>query len=152
MITGPVTPVGWTRPSLRELGFNVDRHKARKRYKPDIPREVFVVLELDGEPWQEFLKQMDTALEKRRAAYQAAPNDEDLEKEYARFQERVNEVKTSGSRLFAVDAGTDAKSLRAEYSCWDSVDARKARPTRISFDLLESVAKKSPKTFRKWSV
>ena len=101
---------------LRELGFNVDRYKARKRYKPDTPREVFVVLELGGEPWQAFLKELDTALEKRRAAHQAAPNDEDLEKEYARFQERVNEVKTSGSRLFAVDAGTDSKTLRAEYN------------------------------------
>ncbi|ABW68483.1 GMP synthase (glutamine-hydrolyzing) [Desulfosudis oleivorans] len=33
-----------------------------------------------------------------------------------------------------------------EIRCWDSVDARKARPTRLSFDLLESVAKKITKT------
>jgi GMP synthase (glutamine-hydrolysing) len=43
-------------------------------------------------------------------------------------------------RVTGVRAGRRDFGLQIEVRCWDSVDAREARPTRLPFDLLEGMA------------
>lgn len=109
-------PQWFDEEKLRALGFDPDRYKARQQYKPDIPKKVFVVLELGGEPYRRFLERAEAAFQKMEAEYQAKPDDEDTKNSYTHFKDRITEVRATGSRLFAVDAGTDPSALRAQYS------------------------------------
>jgi hypothetical protein len=103
---------------LASLGFDVTpppvMPKASWRYDRQLPREALVVLELDGPTYQ-------TALERarERAAKEAAKGAETGKTGPGTpAQQAANFLKneeTANSRLFAVDAGRDARALRAKY-------------------------------------
>jgi hypothetical protein len=74
------------------------------RYQWQLPRDAFVVLELDGQAFQESL---------RRAAEVAASAASGSESADARAD--GDRMQRFGSRLFVVDAGLDRDTLRAQY-------------------------------------
>lgn len=117
-------PNRWSAPTwldeakMRQLGFPVDQFLARsaerKGHDLTMNREVFVVLELDGEAYQAAIRraekkvaEAETVLPDRPAAdYNSAKN----------AQQRLNRLRAGDSRLFAIDAGLDPLPLRQQYS------------------------------------
>jgi hypothetical protein len=106
---------GWLDAAkLRSLGFAAfvpSRNRpeddgARRHWQTT--RSVLVVLELDGPASQEALR--------RAQAYAAAPVDKDSSaSDKKEAQQALERESVSGSRLFAIDAGVDAATLRATY-------------------------------------
>lgn len=93
---------------LESLGFDLslpaevdDRKRVHSR---QLPKEVFVVLELDGPAYQFALQR----------AQQAAEQASKVDQQKKAVQRLVRE-RTANSRLFAVDAGKDIAMLRAQY-------------------------------------
>jgi hypothetical protein len=102
---------------LRELGFRPDRVRladgpADERYKQPLPRRAWAVLEFAGPAWRAALEERERDLGELPAKVQAGK----ATLEQIEIEERaVARMKTSGSRLVAVDAGRDAAQLRARY-------------------------------------
>ena len=103
---------------LAALGFDVSpppvERRSAWRYDRQLPREALVVLELDGPAYQKALERA-----RERAAKEAAKGAETGKtgpgspaQQAAQF---LKNEETANSRLFAVDAGPDAQSLRAKY-------------------------------------
>jgi hypothetical protein len=94
-----------TAAKLAELGFDLPALRdAERSERYERERQVFLVLEMDGSAYQ-------AALEAARV-YAA---DNTATKEAAAARQRIEREETSSSRLFAVDAGLDARQLRARY-------------------------------------
>ncbi|MEE9493140.1 MAG: DUF4824 family protein [Gammaproteobacteria bacterium] len=93
---------------LRNLGFALKNKPGRR----PLPRKAWVVLEFDGAAWQAALAEEADEIRKLR---------ESLEINEATFQqieyreESLQTMKTEGSRLVAIDAGTDPAVLRQRY-------------------------------------
>ena len=87
---------------MAELGFDVSpidgARDSRTRYSRQLRKEVFLVLELDGPAYQEMLA---------RAEANAA--------RAANGRDQLNRERNESTRLFVVDAGLDADTLRAKY-------------------------------------
>lgn len=87
---------------LAELGFDVasveDATGTRSRYVRQLPREVLLVLELDGPAYQEMLARAEAYAERADSG-----------------RDRLAREKREGSRLFVVDAGLDVEKLRRKY-------------------------------------
>jgi hypothetical protein len=89
------------------LGFDLSlptEADDRRVHSRQLPKEVFVVLELDGPMYQLALQQAQQAVERAGKADQQKA-----------AVERLARERTSNSRLFAVDAGRDIAMLRAQY-------------------------------------
>jgi hypothetical protein len=100
---------------LVELGFDISPPPAARgaawRYDRQLPKEALVVLELDGPAYQ---KALERARERAaKAAAGAAKSGPGSPAQMA--AEFLKNEEASNSRLFAVDAGRDARALRARY-------------------------------------
>ena len=105
---------------LKALGFPVgddlDAGGDRSVHKKRLPKEVFIVLENAGQHYAEALKRAERELESAEEAFKLNSDDQRLSnrrKKAVRDLERERLVKT---RLFAIDAGLDARQLRARYA------------------------------------
>lgn len=87
---------------MAELGFDVsstdDSSDSRSRYSRQLPKEVLLVLELDGPAYHEMLARAEAYVER------TADGRNQLERE-----------RNENTRLFVVDAGLDADELRERY-------------------------------------
>ena len=101
--------LAWQPPSMRrdtwfnadklaQLGFDIRITGTEVRNRRQLPRGVFVVLELDGPAWRAFLEE--------RLASVAPPRAE---------RTIVDELAERGSRLVVVDADRDAAVLESRY-------------------------------------
>ena len=112
-------PEWFTVDRLAELGFDMAAYgKMRdnlRKYKEPIPKEVFIVLEKEGASYRKAIQRAEAALAEPTALYAANPDSEELKSNLENARERVVAEKISLSRLFAVDAGLDAETLRARY-------------------------------------
>ena len=104
---------------LASLGFKMDTSS----YIPDlhkqiVPRQAYIVLEYDGEPYQKALKRSQVRFDRAQEALKASPDNEKLRQDYKYAEDRLQRDQTSTSRLFAVDAGLNAKALRKKYPDW----------------------------------
>jgi hypothetical protein len=98
--TRKMVSLGFAPPSPAE----VQPDGSTSRYQRQLPRDAFVVLELDGPAYRESL---------RRAAELAASAASGSESANARAD--CDRMQRFGSRLFVVDAGLDRDVLRARY-------------------------------------
>jgi Domain of unknown function (DUF4824) len=98
--TRKMVALGFAPPSPSE----VQPDGRTSRYQRQLPRDAFVVLELDGPAVQESL---------RRAAEVVASAASGSES--ANAQAELDRMQRFGSRLFIVDAGLDRDALRARY-------------------------------------
>lgn len=99
---------------LEELGFDprsIAGDDFRQVYRV-LPRDVFVVLEYDGEAWRQYRQRQLEEI----AALPDRVREGKLEPDAAERQEREKRFALGiASRLFILDAGTDAAALRQRY-------------------------------------
>jgi hypothetical protein len=104
------------RRKLRELGFRTgvepDDPEAMDHYAHVTARRVFLAVEMDGEAWSRWLAGREGELEElRRRVREGVAERSELENEEA----LLALDRSMRSRLFPVDAATDARALRVRY-------------------------------------
>lgn len=109
------SPAWFNGEKAAELGFTPERKGSSNHSRKPVAKEVFIVLEYDGEGYQGALRRAKRALEKADDAMKAKSEDKELGQALKRAQQCVEEERLSRSRLFAVDAGLDAGTLRTHY-------------------------------------
>jgi len=104
---------------LRELGFDVsqsiDGERGRRFYARQLPKAVFIVLELDGTAYQTALRTVREYAARQEALRAADPGKKEPESRARRGRDLLQQEEETNSRLFVVDAGLDAAALRAKY-------------------------------------
>lgn len=105
---------------LRELGFNItDDHleadSDTTHYKEPVPKEVFIVLEYEGELYEASLKRAQRHLEKEEELLRLSSENKKLRENVKEAQNRLKQERTTASRLFAIDAGNNPEALRKKY-------------------------------------
>lgn len=104
---------------LAELGFNTDfpleDKKASRYYSRQLPRQAYVVLEFNGDAYQNWLKEARKRIEEIKQELMEEKKEKkkkDLENDLRRIQQEL----ITQSHLFAIDAGRDTQALRKQYS------------------------------------
>lgn len=96
---------------LAALGFDVSQPATKQ-----LPREVLLVLEIDGPAYQHAVEQAQQFAAQQEALAVANPGAKELQERAKLARERLANEKTKNSRLFVVDAGLDHEALRARYA------------------------------------
>lgn len=113
------SPLWLNNQKLKALGFDLDDYVGSdsydRHYKKSIPKEVFIVLELGGEPYREALKRAEVAFERDKKLFAANPEDKSLKDNFERAERNLEHEHQEETRLFAIDAGLDALMLREKY-------------------------------------
>ena len=115
------TPNWLTEDKLKELGFFIDstKHDINEAVFDNrkLPAETFIiVLEYNGESFQALLRKAEKDIQKLRDTVEKNPDDSDLIKQLKRGEESLTQLKTSESRLIAIDAGHNLQSLKEKYT------------------------------------
>jgi hypothetical protein len=104
---------------LKELGFALidadDPYKIRQYISKQLPRATWIVLEFDGAAYQEALQDAE---KEYREELRLLPKGEDSATQKSRLEQaegKLEWMKNSASRLYAVDAGRDPAQLRQKY-------------------------------------
>jgi hypothetical protein len=104
---------------LATLGFDTTAgaatSEARQRFTRQLPRQVLLVLELEGPAWQQAVSRARENAARQTAAAAANPGSEQFAKQAEAGRARVALEETHASRLFVIDAGLDADALRRRY-------------------------------------
>jgi hypothetical protein len=103
---------------MAALGFQVgdlQSDEGRRRYLRQLPRQAILVLELDGPAWQRALAAARDHAERHGAAAEVNAGSKEFAERAKRAKEALAREEHSNSRLFVVDAGTDARQLRQKY-------------------------------------
>ena len=110
-IARPARDAWLDRAKLESLGYDCsvspDAPEASRWYERQLPRDVLIVLEFDGPAWARHRAAIERGEEDAR--HRAAPVGEPI------TPTQSARVIAGHTRLFAVDAGTDAGALRARY-------------------------------------
>ena len=111
---------GWLNAEkLTALGFDMNRYRGSdhngNNYPEPIPKEVFIVLEIDGQPYRKALERAENALRKEESLFRLSPGDKRLRENFESAQKRLRRERMAETRLFAVDAGLDPIRLRKQY-------------------------------------
>jgi hypothetical protein len=105
---------------LQELGFDLSAGKDDRRYLfREMQREVLLVLEHNGPAYQQALQYAREHLAREQAVFDAMPGNKEFERRLKFAQEGLVREESENSRLFVVDAGLDAATLRARYPAQD---------------------------------
>ena len=108
-----------TKAKLSELGFDVshseESERERRRYERQLPREVLIVLELDGSAYREARERAERHADREEALRAANPDKKKFERRSKEARDRLECEQRQYSRLFVVDAGLDASALRSKY-------------------------------------
>ena len=103
---------------LKELGFDtsfpLDGSKASRYYNRQIKRQGYVVLEFDGDAYQDWLKKTRERIKEsvQEVAEEKKPSEvKNLERKIRQMEQSI----TTQSHLFAIDAGADPKMLRVQH-------------------------------------
>jgi hypothetical protein len=114
------SPVWLDQKTLAALGFDVtadaDTPEGKRRYAKMLPREVFVVLEYDGETYQQMLSQVQQHAQAEEALLAGNPGQKEFVDRVKEAQRALFREQQVNSRLFVIDAGTDHRDLRAKYT------------------------------------
>jgi hypothetical protein len=100
---------------LGELGFDVSAPADARRIAKQLPREVLLVLELDGDAYRRALAEAEGLLKDARARLAANPADRSAKNAADGAERRFARERDDESRLFVIDAGRDLSALRARY-------------------------------------
>jgi len=105
---------------LAALGFDVskpeDTPQGRMYYDKMLSKEVLLVLELDGPACRVALARAQQHLQEEQALLKANPGKKEFEERTKNAKREFYQEERMSSRLFVVDAGRDAASLRARYA------------------------------------
>jgi len=114
---------GWQAPTwlntqkLQSLGFDIDQiiQKSDQSYY-SISKESFIVLEYDGDTYQEALKRVKKDIEEKKRTLDSNPQDKQLQSYYKIAEKSLQTRNKFESRLYAIDVGNDPEKLREKYS------------------------------------
>lgn len=113
-------PPAWlTNGKMMELGFDPPAQLAipagDRRWRRPPSREVFVVLEVGGPLHGEAVRRAEAAAQRQRATILSTHEEKRAQELLEAATKQKEYQRATESRLFAVDAGNDAKSLRDRY-------------------------------------
>jgi hypothetical protein len=113
--TGP--PAWLDSAKLAALGFDMNHPQAVGvgHHKQQLPREVLLVLEFDGAAYRQALERARQRVAREEAVVGANPGREEFKQRATMAKEALLREEGDNSRLFAIDAGLDAESLRAKF-------------------------------------
>jgi hypothetical protein len=104
---------------LETLGFDLSEpltsEKARRRYKKMLPRDVYLVLEYDGDMYKQTIEKRKSELAKQQALLTKNPEKEEFKKQVKNARDQLKAEEQYNSRLFVIDADRDKTALRARY-------------------------------------
>jgi hypothetical protein len=115
------TPAWLDKARMQALGFDTSAHsidsdpRGRARYEKQLPREVLLVLELDGPAYRRSLELATQYAARDEAKLAAIPGDKELGARAKNAREALEWERNRNSRLFVVDAGLESAALRAKY-------------------------------------
>jgi len=112
------SPAWFNAQKLAEIGFVIDETTCPEedsKRKELLPKDSFIVLEYDGDAYQEALQRAEKSLRKAEDALKANEKDKDLQDRFKGASNNLEAERNSASRLFAIDAGLDAGKLRQRY-------------------------------------
>jgi len=105
---------------LVELGFNIETETTLSvnysKHRKSFTKEVFIVLENNGASYQESLKRIEESFQASKKSFQLNNTSEAAKAKKDRLEKDLKKERVSNSRLFAIDAGLDARALRKVYS------------------------------------
>lgn len=114
------SPAWLDRAKLASLGFDVtpsrDTPDGRRHYERLLPREVLVVLELDGPAYREALERAQQRADAEAERLARKPPEARAASLQNAAAEQLKREQVLSSRLFAVDAGLQASALREKYA------------------------------------
>jgi Domain of unknown function (DUF4824) len=104
---------------LLSLGYDLidskDRDEVWEFIRKQLPRSVWVVLEFNGESYQNKLREAEKQFEEDERLYSLETSNEQLKRKMERSQNELKWEKNSSSRLFAIDVGNNPEQLRQQY-------------------------------------
>jgi Domain of unknown function (DUF4824) len=104
---------------LLSLGYDLidskDRDEVWEYIRKQLPRSVWVVLEFNGENYQDKLREAEKQFEEDESLYLLETSNEQLKRKMERSQNELKWEKNSSSRLFAIDVGNSPELLRQQY-------------------------------------
>ena len=113
------SPAWLNAEKLAELGIKMNDNRSSNSdaayHKLPIPKEVFIVLENNGEPYRAAVKRAEGIFEKERVLFRSNPEEKRLRENFERAENRLKQMRLTESRLFAIDAGLDPQKLRNTY-------------------------------------
>ena len=115
------TPAWLDKAKMEALGFDTSAPAAssdlrgRIRYEKQLPREVLLVLEVDGPTYQRSLALAKQYVARAEAKLASSPGDKNLGTRVNNAREALEWETDRNSRLFVVDAGLEPVALRAKY-------------------------------------
>lgn len=112
------SPLWLDEKKLEELGFDISRYRKKDsdRYQNPIEKEVFLVLENNGDTYRESVKRAERYFSFIEAQKREKGENEELAERIKSAEDNWKNEFDSRSRLFAIDAGTDAEKLREIYT------------------------------------
>ena len=112
-------PLWLDEAKMAELGFDMEKlgktTDYKRRYKEFQPKEVLLVLELDGPAYQHDLQRIREYVEESRKLLAASPENAEMQRKAKSAEDNFKHEQEKGSRLFVIDAGLDLSALRAAY-------------------------------------
>lgn len=104
---------------MRELGFQapdgLDLEQTIRSLQRQLPREVLVVLELDGPAYRREVHLRQAAVDRLHQQQKRSPRDKKVQAALKAAREALDKESRRDSRLFAVAAGLDRQALRQRY-------------------------------------
>jgi len=133
------TPAWLDKAKMEALGFNTSAaaassDRSRMRYEKQLPREVLLVLELEGPAYQRSLELATQYLAREEAKRASSPGDKNLDSRVKNVREALERETSGNSRLFVVDAGLEPSALRAKYPDTSRHAIVRGQVRLVSFD------------------
>jgi hypothetical protein len=107
-----------TSSTMAELGFAVPtdlNEDSLRRYRHQLDREALLVLEFNGELYQQQLQRAQARLQKSNTDLAALPDNQALREAQKAAREDLQREQHSASRLLVIDSGLQLDALRASY-------------------------------------
>ncbi len=111
------SPKWFNSQKMQELGFKIETAEKTDRasYQRQLPKEVYIVLEFDGELYREALQRAKNEVIEKEKLVKEDSDDKNKADQLFQSQKRLKAEQLTQSRLFAMDAGLDQAKLRAKY-------------------------------------
>lgn len=103
---------------MAELGFRVPQtldDETVRRYRRQLDRDGFLVLELNGPLYREMLRVAQEQLQQATQDLTALPDNPELREQRQAAADHLQQEQLRSSRLIVADAGTDPDLLRERY-------------------------------------
>ncbi len=111
-------PVWLDKDKLLKLGFEFHPYEKRENYRAydkSLPKDVYLVLELNGDSYLRALAGAESFLTDEQALLLNNPDNEKFIQRVKQAQEKLEAEQRYNSRLFAIDAGISRDELRQRY-------------------------------------